>query len=137
MPTIHHPPFENAGSLLTYKDELGNDCCVGYLIYFEGRGVYDSHFGKVDVTPENAKLHNAALDKALVEGLDKCPVGSGGDFYYDPRNLSVVTWAGSAVAFGYKISGGRRRTIEFVRNGMAFSGVLRSGTTCFFAKRIS
>ena len=57
MASKTQPTLENLGSLIIYKDE-GKDRCLGYLMDFKDHGVYDATFGKVDVTPEQAKIHN-------------------------------------------------------------------------------
>ena len=74
MPRAKIPELQNLGSLITYKDG-DKDRCLGYLLHAKGHGVYEPEFGRVDISPEQAKLHNELLDQALVDGLDNCEVG--------------------------------------------------------------
>jgi hypothetical protein len=56
------------------------DFCLGYLYdaTAQGHRIYDAEFGAMNVTPEQAKIHNQLLDKAIVEGLDTtCEIGQG------------------------------------------------------------
>jgi hypothetical protein len=58
------PELQNKGSLITFADG-DRECCLNYLFHTPQHGVFDPNFGNVDVTPEEAELHNAALDEAL------------------------------------------------------------------------
>ncbi len=71
------------GSLITFQPQGGDkEQCLGYLMHFQGHGVYEPTFGKVDVTPSEADAHNAALSGAEIQGLDaNCRIGMGGTFY--------------------------------------------------------
>ena len=94
------PQLENLDSLITYKDGEA-DRCLGYLLSSEGHGVYDSTFGKVDVTPEQAAIHNSELDLASLKGLDEnCAIGQGGTFYLTSKDGSavVLTFIGTLVS---------------------------------------
>lgn len=127
--------FENLGSLITYKDPDGRDCCLGSLIDFKDKGVFDAEYGKVEISPEHVAAHNAELDKALVKGLDEsCQVGQCGMFYMsgvagDPAQpLAVKTFTGTVVATGPAIkrcypTGSRPGLrVVFERNGKTFEG---------------
>ena len=59
--------LENKGSLITYKDN-GQDVCLGALWYAEGHGCNDPSHGRVDVTKEEAEIHNRCLAQALIDG---------------------------------------------------------------------
>lgn len=110
--------FDNLGSLITFKD---TDKCLGALVHFQGHGVYDAHYGKVEIAPEYVDPHNAALDNALLLGLDSsCQVGQCGSFYYDEDN-GVRTFTGVEVSKDLERRG---RTITFRRKGMTFVGRL-------------
>jgi len=76
----------NLGSLITFGDE-DHETCLGYLIHFKGKGVYDAEYGKVEVTPEQADAHNTLLDEALLKGLDSCEIGQRGMFYVDKNKF--------------------------------------------------
>src|ERR1019366_5714659 len=94
------PQLDNVGSLITYRDE-GKDRCLGYLLSTEPWGVYDSTFGEVDVTPEQAKIHNDELDEASLLGLDeRCAVGQSATFYATTEDGRPVvrTWIGTLVS---------------------------------------
>ena len=99
--TKTQPTFNGVGSLITYQDDGGANCCLGYLLCFKGHGVYDPHFGRVDVTPESAEIHNRLLDAALLGGLDRnCEIGMGGSFYVGHQDgwLVIKTWCGTLVS---------------------------------------
>jgi hypothetical protein len=106
--------------------------CLGDLIHFDGRGTYDAHYGKVDVTKEEADVHNKALDEARLTGLDKnCEIKQGGTFYYHPKN-GVTTFLGTKVANAY-VSG---NTITFIRAGKTYRGKLQKEADCFNFRRV-
>ena len=87
--------------------------------------------------------HNRALDEALILGLDEnCEIGQCGFFYWKPdepcsfcRRGSVTTWTGVEVARG-RVTGDKRRTVHFARNGKSFRGVLQRDADCFNFRRI-
>jgi hypothetical protein len=90
------PEILNHGSLMTYDDH-GVKRCLGYMFEFHGRGVFEPNFGKLDVTPEEARVHNQLLSQAEIEGLDKnCTVGLGGMFYTSKEDghTIIATWGG-------------------------------------------
>ena len=125
------------GSLITFQPEDGDkEQCLGYLMYFEGHGVYEPTFGRVDVTSQEADAHNAALSKAEIEGLDaNCRVGMGGAFYLGESGggLVVRTFIGTLVTEDVTTRG---RTIVFRRGGMTFKGRRRDDDLLFF-KRVA
>lgn len=120
------------GSLITYKDnEIEH--CLGYLMNFEGHGIYEPTFGRLDLTPEEADAHNKALDKGMLEGLDKhCDVGMHGTFYYG--NGEVRTFLGTLVSSNVHING---KGITFKRHDMTFRGILQKNADCFNFERIA
>lgn len=128
--------LENLGSLITYKD-AGHDQCLGYLMCFTGRGVYDASLGKVEVTPELAEIHNRLLDDALLHGLDeRCEVGQHGTFYIgktDGRN-AIKTFLGLLVSADVSVNG---RTLTFVRKGKVFRGKTSRQHDLFNFRRIA
>lgn len=129
--------LENFGSIITVKPSLfpnqAEGLCLGNLMVFPSKGVYDAHWGKVDVTPDEAKAHNDALDKAYIAGLDaNCLVGQCGTFYYSDEKKIVHTFNGTLVAQARR-SG---QTVTFVRNGKLFRGRLHKDHDCFNFKRI-
>lgn len=124
------PTFENLGSLITYHDN-GENCCLGFLLNFEGHGVYDANFGKVDISPEHAAVHNAALSQALIEGLDRrCEIGQGGTFYL--IGGKVQTFTGDLVSDRVSLNG---KSITFERGGKEYRGRL-GNADCFNFRRI-
>jgi hypothetical protein len=131
------PQLDNLGSLITYKDE-GKDRCLGYLLSAEGYGVYDSTFGKVDVTPEQAAIHNGLLDEASLQGLDeRCEIGQGGTFYATIENGHPVakTWIGMLVSDQCQKEG---RSLTFWRAGKKFRGITtKCNGDLFHFKRIA
>jgi len=54
------PEILNRGSLMTYQ-ENGTVRCLGYLMEFAGRGIYEPSFGKLEVASAEAKAHNQLL----------------------------------------------------------------------------
>jgi hypothetical protein len=127
-------PLENKGSLITIA---GTNTCLGYLMAFKDRGVFDATHGKVDITPEDAAKHNAILDSASIKGLDEtCQVGQGGVFYYNRHKNSVNTWLGTLISDKVQISPGGK-VITFLRNGCQYRGLLRKNDDSFTFKRIS
>jgi hypothetical protein len=133
------PRLENKGSLITYKDD-GNDVCLGALWYAEGHGCYDPTHGRVDVTKEEAEIHNRELDKAMLAGLDnQCQVGQGAMFYSHPMagetsNIKVTTFNGTLVATAHRYG---KVMLAFTRHGRGFSGRIRKDANCVWFKRIS
>jgi hypothetical protein len=113
MPRKKNPPLlENIGSLITYKHH-GKDTCLGYVFHTPEHGVYDAAHGKVDVTPEQAEIHNKLLDQALINGLDThCEVGQGGTFYLSDGQIK--TWLGTVIAPALSRRG---KHYSFVRGG--------------------
>ncbi len=99
--------LENLGSLITIK---GTDRCLGYLMDFGPRvghekGIWCPCHGEVSrfgVTPDHAKAHNAALDEAMLKGLDEnCQIGQGDAFYLkrgEHLTYSITTFCGTIVA---------------------------------------
>jgi hypothetical protein len=99
--TKPHPTFDNIGSLITYRDDDGTDRCVGYLVFFKEHGVYDPSLGRVEITPEQAEIHDRLLDEAMLAGLDQnCEVGMGGSFYVGKQDgrLVIETFLGALVS---------------------------------------
>jgi len=126
--------LENKGSLITIA---GTNECLGYLMHFDGRGVFDATLGKVDVSPDEANIHNTELDKAMIEGLDsQCQVGQGGTFYFDQNKQVVHTWSGTLVSDKVHLTAGGKG-ITFIRNGRQYRGRLQSDADCFNFKRVS
>ena len=129
------PKLQNLGSLITYQAD-GNvkPVCLGFLMYFEGRGTYDAYFGKVDVTKEQSEIHNRLLSEGQLLGLDNnCEVGMAGSFYLDRAKKEVRTFTGDFVALA-EISG---LTVTFRRKDKVFRGKFSPSEDCFNFKRIS
>ncbi len=136
MKTSRNPPeILHRGSLMTYQDD-GSKRCFGYLFDFPGHGVFEPTFGKLDVSAEEAKIHNQSLSRAEIEGLDQnCTVGLGGMFYTrkaEGRTI-VATWLGEEVSREVRVRG---TVLTFTRKGMRFRGRVRREEDCFFFKRI-
>ena len=125
--------FKNLGSLITYEED-GQDVCLGYLLCFPDKGVFDAELGKVDISPEHVETHNALLDQALLEGLDKnCAIGECGTFYYGNHGM-VKTWGGTIVSREVSIKG---KSITFRRLGKTYRGRLQKHADCFNFRRIA
>ena len=129
------PEILHHGSLMTCPDH-GRERCLGYLLSFPGRGVYEPNFGQLDATAEEARIHNQLLSRAEIEGLDQnCAVGLGGMFYTQQADghTVVATWLGEEVSREVRVSG---NVLTFTRKGMTFRGRLRPSQDCFCFKRI-
>lgn len=124
--------LEGKGSLIYYVDAEGVNRCLGSLLYSAGHGTYEPSLGRVSVTEEEAKIHNACLDTALLEGLDKkCEVKQGGTFYV--RGTDVVTFTGTLVSRDCSAVG---RSLTFRRKGKTYRGRMSKQYNCFNFRRI-
>jgi hypothetical protein len=128
--------LENLGSLVTLKDGE-HDQCLGYLMSFAGRGVYDAALGRVEVTPEQADTHNRPLDEALLKGLDEnCQIGQGGTFYVAKHEggIAMKTFLGTPVSADVSVNG---QSLTFRRKGKAFRGRMSKRHDMFNFRRIA
>jgi hypothetical protein len=132
------------GSLITYMDG-DQEQMLGDLIYFKSlgsdqtpHGTFEPSLGKVDVTEEEAKLHNVALDKARLDGMDKnCEVGQGSFAYLSgetPSTYRVNTFSGTVISTDVSVS---ETSITFKRNGKTFRGRRSKNSECFNFRRVS
>lgn len=129
------PAILNRGSLLTCAD-AGRERSFGYLFEFAGHGIYEPTFGKLDVSSEEARTHNAWLSQAEIQALDNhCAVGMGGMFYTRKENGRplVTTWLGEVVSRDVQVRG---QVLTFRRQAMTFRGRLRRDEDAFGFKRI-
>jgi hypothetical protein len=108
--------------------------CLGFLVVHEGRS-YDGEYGLVEVSAEEAEMHNSRLSAALVAGLDTCEVGQGNVFYVRPTNggYTLMTWTGESVG-ACELGAGK---ILMVRNGRRFEGAWKSGDGQTFLERVA
>lgn len=130
--------IEDNGGLLVLRGRPGH--CLGDLLHLEGHGLFDPTYGKVPVSLEAAKKHNAVLDAARIKGLDNnCSVGQCGTFYLRLKPVAtVVTWLGTTVSRWVRVSG---RTVTFWRENaageqMMLRGRLSNDSGGFTARRI-
>lgn len=124
--------IENKGSLMTWAN---TNTCLGYLMAFDGRGIFEPNHGKVDVTKEESDKHNECLATAEVQGLDEsCQVGQCGTFYFGITK-GVRTWTGVVVAPPADVTV-KGKTITFVRKGKTFKGKLRKNDDFFTFERV-
>lgn len=132
-PPITRDQLENFGSVITFQ---GSTDCLGSLMHFQGHGVFDPTHGLVPVTPEEADQHNAALDLAIVKGLEEnCEVGMKGTAYltHDAKGAwKVRTFTGLDMAETVRIIG---RAITFTHKGMTFRGQRRKDCDLFTFRR--
>ena len=129
------PAVLDRGGLLTYSDH-GRERCFGYLFEFQGHGIYEPTFGKLEVTSQQARTHNRLSSRAEIEGLDHhCALGMGGVFYTRQAQgqTIVTTWLGEEVSRQVHVQGS---VLTFERKGMSFRGRLRKGEDCFGFKRV-
>lgn len=126
--------LENFGSLITLKNEPAT--CLGDLWYAGEHGAFDPSYGKVPVTADEVKAHNAALSKAKLEGMDKnCEIGQGGSAYvYMGDNPCIAFFDGTVVS---TVITKRGQSITFTRNGKNYRGRLSQKHDLFNFRRIS
>ena len=120
-------PEYNEGLLMVSPDQ-----CLGYLIDYGGRGIFDAEHGSVYCSSGQATKHNQLLDEAMLKGLDdNCQVGQHGVFYYcgDGR---VTTFCGTLVAWAHLYG---KVGISFVRKGRTFKGRIAKNAQCVTFKR--
>lgn len=124
--------IRNEGGLLVTGAE-DKPQCLGHLIDFGEKGVFEPTLGRVDVSPELVGKHNELLDQALVNGLGGCEVGQRGSFYYcgDRR---VTTFTGALVSDSVFLSGD---VITFQRDDKKFRGRLQKDSQVFSFKRVA
>ena len=118
--------------------------CLGFLIHFPGKGVFDADRGKVEVSPEDATFHNTLLSKALIEGFHKnCDVGQGNYFFAgerisdvpSERGWEIKTWIGEVVATVDQVRKvGRVFTITI--GDKLYRGTQKPDADCIFVERI-
>ena len=134
-PAAKSPVLENLGSLITYKPEGDiKPVCLGFLMDFKEKGIFEAYFGKVDVTKAQADIHNRLLAEGQLKGLDEnCEIGMEGDFYINREKKEVVTFLGGFVALA-EING---LTVTFRRKGKVFRGRLAKHEDVFRFRRIS
>jgi hypothetical protein len=121
--------FENLGSLITIAN---TNNCLGYLMNFSGHGIFDASLGKVDITPEQADIHNRLFDQAMIKGLDTCQIGQCGTFYWGGN--CVKTFMGTVVSYAVTHAG---QSVTFKVKEKTFRGRLQKDADCFNFKRIS
>ena len=129
--------LENKGSLITFKDERGDDCSLGDLFHSPEDGTFDPTHGRVDVTRKEADERNRCLAQAQLDGLTAtCQVGQGGMFYakVDPykADVPVTTWKGAFVATARRHG---KASLEFTKGVRRFVGRIRKDADCVFFKR--
>ena len=131
------PALNNLGSLITYRANPSDEkeTCLGYLMDFTGHGIFDAYFGKVEISTEHAKAHNAALDEAMLKGLDEsCQIGQGSTFYFNERKRKVSTFCGTLVSASVSLNG---NSLTFHRKGRTYRGRLQKDADCFNFRRIA
>ena len=122
--------FDNLGSLITI---YGTDQLLGHLLDCKEHGVYEPTYGRVPIDPQYVDAHNAALDKAMVEGLDGCQIKQGGSFYLNAMSQAVKTFTGILVSDDVNISS---NVVTFRRNGKTFRGRYKREGELFNFRRI-
>ena len=142
--TLAKDKLEHFGSLITIK---GTNQCLGDLMFFDSipnsQGVavknacFCPHNGQVPVTKDEATAHNAALDKARLDGMDEnCQVGQG-TMVYLTKGV-VHFFSGTVVSSNVVAKTGRKyTTVTFSRNHKTFTGRMENDAQCFFAKRVA
>jgi hypothetical protein len=128
------------GSLITYKSPDGlEENCLGDIMVFEGHGAFDPTLGRVDVTKEEAELHNKALSDARLKGLDEnCQIGQGNFAYLSGKagNYRVQDFIGAQLNDVDKPPHVSGKTVTFERKGKKFRGRLQKDGDNFNYRRI-
>lgn len=84
----------NKDGLLMKKD---NATCLDYLTYVPSYGIVNFEHGKINISREQAKLHNSRLSQKQIRDLDdKCQIGESVRLYYN-SNRGIITWIGDIV----------------------------------------
>jgi hypothetical protein len=129
--------IKNIEGFLTVIED-GKEFALGYLMDFAGRGIFDATYGKVDISPEDAKRHNELFDKAMLDALDdRCEVGQGATFYWNGREKTVNTFIGTLVSDKCSEGGNKRKKVVFRRNGKVYSGIVQKDADCINFYRVS
>jgi len=130
------PEIINHFGLMVYSD-LGAKRSLGYLRITEDQGIIEPSFGKIDVTPEVATIHNQTLSRAQIDGLDqRCAIGQTGVLYIrkvEGRWL-VETWIGELISRDVEVAG---RKLTFRRKGKTFRGTMHQDEGCLHWRRVS
>jgi hypothetical protein len=128
--------LENKDGVLYLK---GTNNCLGYLMDFKDKGVYDVEYGRMDVTPEDADRHNKLFDEMLINGLDdNCEVGQCGTFYIDNPPTRVTTFLGTLVSADLTVTRNKRTgtyAVTFRRKGKRFYGRTHAEEDLFHFER--
>jgi hypothetical protein len=130
------PPLDRTGGFLTFVQE-GTRHHLGFLFDNEAGLVFDSTFGQVPVTPEEAKVHNQLLSTAEIKGLDEtCEVGQGRIFYQKRhgQGTALTTWTGEEVVV---LDRRPKKSATFVRKGRKFRADFSSEDETVFVKRLT
>jgi hypothetical protein len=124
--------MRNDNGLLVIDQPDGKAQCVGCLFDFTGHGIF-SPDGKVEISKDEADIHNRLLAEGEIDGLDQnCAIGQGGTFYWSPAR-GVTTWTGVKVA-DYTING---RSLTFRRAGKVYRGRIQKDADCFNFRRVA
>lgn len=129
--------YVGESAIIYTNPETGEDTLLGYLLDCgPDNGVYDSAFGKMDITPEEAKVHNSTLSDMLIKGLDGCEIGQCGSFYLttsDDKKDQVTTFDGRLVSDKVKKKGPGR--YEFRYGEKVFRGIkIKDGQMFHFSR---
>jgi hypothetical protein len=122
-------------SMITF----GDNQCFGYLMDFGERGVFSATHGRVDVTPQEARINNLAYEEAELDGFDNnCEVGHWGRFYLKregkgDRSLFITTFLGTIVS---GLVEEKKRKIVFRRGDKIFEGKRDKDSSLINFKRI-
>ena len=126
---MNREELENIGSLITIK---GTNTCLGDLVFFPAPGVFDPTHGKVDITGEEANLHDVCLDNAGLACMDaNCEVGQGSHAYLQ-KDGNITTFIGTVVAKAVV----KGNSCSFQRAGKHYRGRLRKYCEAFNFKRV-
>lgn len=130
MKPLLRDDLENFGSIITIKGSKPL-CCLGELFHSPAFGTYCPTYGRVDVTPDEASMHNLAFGRAKLATMNAngfamlylVDGGANGD------GMMVQDWSGQLRIKPTKVRKGRhniartRFDVWFTYEGQRWHGV--------------
>ena len=128
-------PIKDHGLLMHPNKERE---CLGYIMEFKtpsGVRFFDPGMEQLNISRQEMNEHNKLLDKAILDGLENCPVGSGQVFYYIGGQLG--TFMGTPVPGDVSVKwNGRRSKLTLQKGNKTFTAWLKQDEEALFLKRV-
>ena len=128
--------LDNVGSIITIK---ASNTCLGYLMHFNEKGIYDAYYGQVPVSKEDADTHNKELDKAMLEGMNN---SCQGEFmpipvYFHKGTKQLKTFIGTVLQGNVTATIGKVTLEKMSPKGLQiWQGKLHKNDDCVTLKRM-